>query len=256
MAMQGRWDEAVAANEGIVEIFPNDINAYNRLGKALTELGRYKEAKAAYSQAMKIDGKNTIARRNIRRLSLLKEAHQSPNEINHKVNPQIFIEETGKAGLAVLEGLASTEVLAKISAGDPVELQTRGQGLIATNSNGEYLGKVEPKIGTRLNKLMAGGNRYTAAIAGLSDSQVRIIITEVFQHASQAGRPSFAARGDDGFRAYVKESILKYELGEEEALVDESGEPIEVEEDAEVLPDGMTLLSPEDQEGDIREEES
>jgi tetratricopeptide (TPR) repeat protein len=254
LAMQGRWEEAVSANRGIIEIFPNDINAYNRLGKALTELGKYKEAKEAYSQALKIDTRNGIARRNLRRLSLLKETHGRAGEGNQSVNPQLFIEETGKAGVAMLEQLATKEVIAKMAPGDPVELRLKGQGLSVHNKSGEHLGQVEPKIGSRLAKLIEGGNRYTAAIASSADGEVRIIITEVFQDVSQAGRPSFPPRGDDGFRSYVKRSILKYEIGEEEQ-VDDSGEPIEVEEDKEALPDGMTLLATED-EGSSPDEES
>lgn len=255
LAMQGRWDEAVSANEGIIEIFPNDLNAFNRLGKALTELGRYTEAKEAYSRALKIDAKNGIARRNLHRLSMLKEAEQIPAENNQRVNPQLFIEETGKAGVVTLEQLAPREVLAKISPGDPVDLCLRGKGLVVNNKYGDYLGQVEPKIGTRLSKLIEGGNRYTAAIASSSEGEVKVIITEVFQHTSQAGRPSFPARGDDGFRSYVKRSILKYELGEEEGTVDDSGEPIEVEDDTETLPEGMTLLSTDGDSGADEEED-
>jgi hypothetical protein len=242
LAMQGRWDEAISANRGIIEIFPHDINAYNRLGKALTQMGHYSEARDAYSQALKIDSRNSIAMRNLQRLSLLKDTRQSSAEGHTRVIPQIFIEETGKAGVAVLGELAPGEVLAKLSPGDMVELVTKGQGLLANNGQGEYVGQIEPKIGMRLAKLIEGGNRYTANIASSADGEVKVIITEVFQHPSQMGRLSFPAKGDDGFRSYVKGSILKYELGEEE-VVDDSGEPVEVEEETEVLPEGMTLLN-------------
>ena len=40
LAMQGQWQEAAAVNRAIIAVFPNDVDAYNRLGKALTELGR------------------------------------------------------------------------------------------------------------------------------------------------------------------------------------------------------------------------
>ena len=39
LAMQGRWQEAVAANRRIIETFPDDVDAYNRLGRAYIELG-------------------------------------------------------------------------------------------------------------------------------------------------------------------------------------------------------------------------
>ena len=35
--------------------FPNEVDAYNRLGKALTELGRYADARDAYGRAVKLD---------------------------------------------------------------------------------------------------------------------------------------------------------------------------------------------------------
>ena len=34
LALQGQWREAVAANKGILENFPKDVDAYNRLGRA------------------------------------------------------------------------------------------------------------------------------------------------------------------------------------------------------------------------------
>jgi len=253
--MQGRWEEAVAANRSIIEVFPNDINAYNRLGKALTELGQYTQAGEAYGRALEIDPKNSIAGKNLRRLSLLKEAQGVPGEGRQRVIPQIFIEETGKAGVVILEQPAPQEVLAKMAAGDPVNLRPKGQGIIVENKHGEYLGQVQPRIGVRLAKLIKGGTRYTAAIASSADSEVKVIIIEVFQSPSQAGRPSFPAKGDDGFRSYVKGSILKYELGEEEEALDESGYPIDMEEDVEALPEGMSLIV-ENEDANIPEDKS
>ena len=241
LAMQGRWEEAIAANKAIIEVFPKDINAYNRLGKALTELGRYDEAKAAYGKALEISPKNSIARKNLRRLSLLKEAQLSPGEDHHKIAPHLFIEEMGTAGVASLKQPASTEALAKLAAGDPVYLKVKGQSVIVENKLGDYLGEVEPRVGTRLAKLIAGGNRYTAAIASLADHEVRVIIKEIFQHPSQVGRPSFPAKGPADFRPYVRDSILKYELEDEEAF-EEADYTIEMEGEVEALPEGVSLL--------------
>lgn len=248
LAMQGRWEEAVTTNRSIIEVFPKDVNAYNRLGKALTELGRYAEAKEAYAKALEIDPKNSIARRNLRRLSLLKEVHPFPGGDHHRVAPHLFIEEMGKAGVASLKQLASREVLAKIAAGDPVYLRPKGQTLIVENKLGDYLGEVEPRIGVRLAKLIEGGNRYAAAITSSADSEVKVIIKEIFQHPSQAGRPSFPAKGADGFRSYVRDSILKYELEEEEAF-EEMEYPLEWEDEIEPLPEVVSLLA-DDEEGD------
>ena len=97
LAMQGRWKEAVAANKSLVESFPNDVEAYNRLGRAFMELGEYSQAKEAYNRAMELDPYNTIAKKNLSRLSQLREGKAAPEGASHRVEPRNFIEETGKA---------------------------------------------------------------------------------------------------------------------------------------------------------------
>ena len=242
LAMQGRWEEAVAANNSVIDIFPNDINAYNRLGKALTELGRYDDAMEAYSRALDIQHNNSIARKNLRRLSLLKQAQPAPGGGNHTASPEIFIEESGKAAVTRLEKLASLDVLAKIAAGDQVYLRPKGQGLVVENKMGEYVGQLQPKIGVRLAKLIEGGNGYTAAIARSADNEVKVIIKEIFQHPSQAGLTSFPAQDYSGFRADIKDSILKYELEDEEG-VDSGSYHLEWSEEAEASAEGSTTLA-------------
>ncbi len=244
-AMQGKWDEAIAANKSIIEVFPNDINAFNRLGKALTEKGQYKEAIDAYNHAIEIDPKNSISRKNLRRLSLLKDKKPVPSKIRPKAISRTFIEETGKSGVARLDQLAAREVLIKMAAGDIVRLKVKKQRLTVENEAGEYLGQLESRISTRLSKLIKGGNKYSAAIASISDSVVKVIITEIYQHPKQVGRPSFPAKIKDGFRSSVKGSILKYEIGDEEETYDDSGNVVDMDEDTEVLPDSMTMLTAE-----------
>ena len=106
----------------------------------------------------------------------------------------------------------------------------------------------------RLAKLIEGGNRYIAAITSSADSEVKVIITEIFQHPSQAGRSSFPAKGYDGFRSYVKDSILKYELDEDEAFEDMDYHLEGAgEEEPEPLPEDVHLLA--NNEEDLPEEE-
>lgn len=223
LAMQTRWEEAVAANRSIIDVFPTDVDAYNRLGKALAELGRYDEAKKAYEETLAIAPGNAIARRNLKRLAHIKEAKPSLKD-GHRVAPKLFIEETGKTGFVRLHSLAPRESLARVTAGDQVNLVVSGQTLVAESVAGEYVGQVEPKLAARLIKLMEGGNRYLAAIARQGGDGVMAMVKEVYQHPSQAGRPSFPTRAPVGFRAYIKGGLLKYESeleAEEEALDEE-----------------------------------
>ena len=215
LAMQSRWEEAVSVNMGIIDVFPDDADAYNRLGKALTQLGRYNEARDSYRHALKIDPNNGIAKKNLDRLAHLKEAETGRTN-GRQVSSHVFIEETGKADVAELHRLASPDIIARIAAGDAVHLTPKGQVLMVESVDGEYIGEIEPKLGLRLIKLMEGGNKYAAAIASVGNGGGRVMIKEVYQHPSQAGRPSFPARASDGFRPYVKDSMLKYEREDDE----------------------------------------
>ena len=93
LAMEGRWREAVAANKGILENYPDDVDAFNRLGRAYMELGEYSLAREAYSRAKELDPYNAIAERNLRRLSHLRETGVISGEGFDRVEPQVFIEE-------------------------------------------------------------------------------------------------------------------------------------------------------------------
>jgi len=251
LAMQGKWEEAVQVNRGLLELFPEDVDAYNRLGKALMELGRYDEARDAYRRAVEIDANNTIARKNLSRLAHLKEAPVAVREAREKPEPQLFIEETGKSGVTPLHQAASREVLARMTAGDPVRLKVSDKSLVVENLAGEYLGQLEPRLAFRLLKLMEGGNQYAAAVAGLSDTGVRVIIKETYQDPSQVGRISFPTRGGEAFRPYTRESLLRHEFEEEEG---EDGEySTEWEHEADNFHEEFSVY---EESGNAEEEES
>ena len=222
LAMQGRWREATATNQEIIASFPNDVEAHNRLGRAYMELGIYSQAKEAYGQAMELDPYNTIAKKNLQRLSHLGEGSVSSEEESHKAEPHHFIEEVGKAGAVNLYRLGPQEILARTATGDRVNLKIDGSSLVVENSRGEYLGQVESKYGQRLIKLIEGGNKYTAAIISSAEDKITVIIREVYQDSSQAGQPSFPPRGFEGLRPYVTNKIFSDELEYDEVLPEES----------------------------------
>jgi tetratricopeptide (TPR) repeat protein len=239
LAMQSRWQEAVAVNQSIVESFPTDIDAYNRLGRAFIELGDFARAKEAYGRALELDFNNVIAERNLHRLSLLPESQMPVKEERREVAPNLFIGDMGKAGVVNLQNLAPQEVLARMTAGNQVCLEVRGQQLVVQNEGGEYLGRVDPQYGFRLAKLIEGGNQYTAAIVSLDNDRAKVLIREVFQHPSQLGRLSFPVKAVEGFHPHVKDTLLRHEAMEEEALDD--SEDAELEE-GELLPEGFSIF--------------
>ena len=208
LAMANRWEDAVQANRSVIKLFPNDADSYNRLGKARMELSRFPAAKKAYKRALELDGANQIAKKNLERLNV--RAKVGGQTEAAQVDPSIFIEEMGKSVSTILEK-TSEEGLAKLSAGDRVELRQDGNALLVESISGDVIGEIEPKLRLRLFKLMEGGNKYTAAITKLSDEECRVLIKETYQDPSQAGRPSFpTAIATETLRPYTKSSVLDY----------------------------------------------
>lgn len=229
-ATRGDWDAAVDANRQLLETGP-DTDAYNRLGKALAELGRNDEALDAYQNALARDATNRIAERNVARLQVLVggKAKSNGNGKSEKASAASFIEEMGKTGHARLVNLAPAKRLAPISPGDAVELVLDGEQLIA-KAGAVEVGHVEPRIGNRLAKLIQGGNRYEAAITMMDHEDVRIIVREVFAHPSNFGKVSFpgsAAARPSGVRPDIRGVALRYDDDEESEELDEEQEEVE-----------------------------
>ncbi len=216
LALESRWEEALALNREIIAEFPRDVEALNRLGKALSELGQYKQAEDAFRQTLEISPANMIARKNIKRLAHLSDRDAQP-KLGSKVPPQLFIEERGRTATVSLRNLPPGTAHLPMAPGDAVELKADGGRMAVENVQGEYLGEIEPKLGLRLAKLMQGGNRYAAAVTAVDEHSLMIMIKETFQHPSQFGTVSFPAKQPgDGVYSYPGAPPVPMELDLEE----------------------------------------
>ena len=243
-AMQSRWDDAVRLNESIIELSQgNDSDAYNRLGRALMALGRFGESRDAYTNALRLNPSNQIARKNLTALEN-KVTSEGESARSEHVDPRLFVEETGKTGIVPL-GRPNRELLARMTPGERVYLRREGNVLSATNSAGETLGQIDTRTGLRLIRLMEGGNEYAAAISQISADGARIIIKETIQHPSQVGRLSFPPSGADGMpRAYTRDSVRRYEEEDDEDAENENetGDTWDTDTDQRDATDNVRLL--------------
>ncbi|HYA00556.1 MAG TPA: tetratricopeptide repeat protein [Candidatus Binatia bacterium] len=217
-ALESRWPDALAINRALVERHGDDDDTCNRIGKALTELGEHQQALDAYSRALQLNPMNLIAQKNVRKLELLLETRQKLAGAKGAIDVDLFAEEPGKSALTTLNPPKSG-VVAAVVPGDAVELHIQDGGLQAQTARGVVLGDVDPKIARRLVPLITTGNRYTAAVARVEESQIEIIIREAFQSAENARRSSFpvSRQKRDEFRPYAKDSLLAQRgAGEEE----------------------------------------
>lgn len=254
LAVQGRWEEAAKLNREIIERFPNDIKAYNRLGRALTEQGDFAQAREAYLKALEFAPNNVIAKKNLARLTSLPESivtsgaepHKAPREPSRRVAPEFFTAEMGKTGVVSLCQVASDAVLARMGFGVQVYLRVKEQHLVVENESEEYLGEVEPKQRLRLTKLMEGGNRYAVAILSHRGNELQVLIREVYQHPSQVGHPSFPVKATERLRPRFKGSLLRHRaLAEEGGAIEEIEYPEEEEYskgEEESLPEGFSVI--------------
>src|SRR5438874_9424983 len=177
LAMQSRWSEAADLNRQIIDTHPKDVEAHNRLGKALTELGQLDEARQMYNHTLRLDPTNTIAQKNLQRLEklmtdALDDAPSGP------VDPSLFIEETGRTTTTSLVQPAPADVLAKMNPGDAVTLVMQDNTVIAQSAAGDVLGRIEPKLRQRLIRLFGMGNKYAAFVTAADEHSLRLIIRE------------------------------------------------------------------------------
>ncbi|MBV8301343.1 MAG: tetratricopeptide repeat protein, partial [Candidatus Dormibacteraeota bacterium] len=210
-ALESRWDDALEINQTLVERHGTDEDTQNRVGKALTELGRLDEALEAYSSSLQLNPLNLIAQKNVRKLSALREQKDALPSTTQAIDVDLFTEEPGKSGLTVLRAAGRGATVA-VAPGDVIELHRSGSQLLAETSRGVSLGDVEPKLARRLVPLIQSGNRYAAAVARVGDQgNIEIIIREVFQSPENARKSSFPTtrtqRRDD-FRPYAKDTLL------------------------------------------------
>src|ERR671933_2995377 len=183
LAMKNRWDEAAQVNREILDLFPNEVEAYNRLGKAPTELGRYGEARDAYAKAVKLDPLNGIAAKNLQKLGKL-AAEGSAAPAPSPVDPRLFIEESGKTTVTQLTDVRRNEAAAKLSAGDALQLERRGNQIVVIDSSGQEIGRIEPKLEQDLIRLLDLGNQYAVFVTAANDQTIHAIIRETYRSAS------------------------------------------------------------------------
>ena len=87
---------------------------------------------------------------------------------------------------------------------------------------------------------MAGGNQYVASVIKSTEDMMTIIIREMYQDPSQAGRLSFPSKGLEEVRPYAGDKVFKLDSDYEEESDDESGYTIIGGDEIEVLPEEST----------------
>jgi tetratricopeptide (TPR) repeat protein len=226
-ALEAHWARAIELNQKILEIAPDDVDARNRLGRALLEQGKLEDAKAAFTEVLKSEPYNSIAIRQQARVTALLEHKTKPNTTTTRTQPRLFIEDMGKTGILRVINPAPLHVLAKYSPGAECELREQ-EGLLALHArDGELVGFLEPKVGRRLIDLLRTGNQYVAALVSTDPQNARVAIREISQSPENASRISFPGHhrpAETKERAYVRGTFFRYGASEDELEIEDAEE--------------------------------
>ncbi|MDA1129348.1 MAG: hypothetical protein O2913_11715 [Chloroflexi bacterium] len=219
LAIQGDWLRSTEVNKAILELFPNDVEAMNRLVKALIELGSYVDARAVLDRVCETAPYNNIAKKNRARLDQL-AASPGAAKMTKKTTGAtpvfpVFIEESGKSGTTVLRKTAGNKAVLHLAPSDHVVLSTEKNTVTARTLDGQLLGQVEPKLGNRLARLMNGGNRYSAAVVTVNEQGVSIIVRETFKHGSLQNVCSFPTKAMGENPAILNKPVARFTRDED-----------------------------------------
>ena len=248
LAVKGEWERATEVNIAILELFPTDVEAMNRLVKALIETGSYVDAQAALNQVREIAPYNNIAKKNRARLDQLTA---NPDLVKSETSKQArkaagasqtFIEESGKSAATVLRNSTSLrnsngrKTTVHLVSSDPVVLSREKNTVMVKTLDGQLLGQLEPKMANQLARLMDGGNKYSAVVVSVNDDGVSIMIRETFKHPSLQNMCSFpsqsAANSDGASRTRVDKRATQSALEEDEDEDDDDDEENIIDEEA------------------------
>ena len=231
-AAESNWAEAIKVNQLIIERTPRDVDAHNRLGKALFELHRYRSAYEAYQTAASLDPANVIAQRNLSRIEPLKDIEEDGDvrAMQQVIRPGVFVEEVGKTYVDDLVHVADQEILTELSSGNQLAIEPDGDSVNIVDASGRYIGQVEPRLAKRLLELIEIGNRYDVYVTSSSGQSVRVIIREAYKDPSMGNRLSFPRQGKVAIpRAYLRDTRL-FRDEPDMLLGDEEDEDIEAED--------------------------
>ena len=112
--------------------------------------------------------------------------------------------------MTVLQNMASRQVIARVSPSDSANLVVEGNSINVYAMDNECLGQIEPRLARRLIRLMNGGNEYDAAVVGVNEKSISIIVRETRRDPSLRDVCSFPTRIREEHKVYLGQNLVRY----------------------------------------------
>lgn len=191
-AITCNWKAAIDLNRQILAFDPENAEVLNRLAKALFETGDYPQAKKIYNQVLEIDPYNTIAQKNLKKVTSIKKdnGHGTASQ-PMTMSASMFLEEPGVTTLVSLVKVAEPQKLLKVSPGTVVNLVQKKRTISVSDINNTYLGAFPDDSSFHLLKLLKGGNKYNAIIKSVKSNGLTVLVREIFRSKKFKNQASF-----------------------------------------------------------------
>lgn len=193
-ALKGDWDKATQLNLKILKESPKDTDALNRLARAFAETGDFKNARNYAQKVLEVDPFNSIATKSLEKWKRLKKGDTLSTGLS---SAQVFIEEPGKTKIISLIHLGDSKTMAKLDAGDPVNLNTHSHRVSVCTSDGKYVGRFADNVSSRIKKLIKLDYAFQTFIKSIEPKDVKIFIKEVSRPKEYIDTPSFPSEKID-----------------------------------------------------------
>lgn len=186
--LSGDWSQAIIINKTLIKENPDDIDALNRLAFAFSVVGKIKNAKSTYQKVLKLDGLNTLAIRNLKKLD--GKNGQVASGQGFQVN-NTFIEEQGKTKMVELINIAQPAIINSLHTGQMLKLSIKRLKIFMLTEDNKYIGVLPDNISKRLIKFIKAGNQYEAYVKSAFDHHIVVFIREVKRITRFKDQPSF-----------------------------------------------------------------
>lgn len=189
-AKSQQWQQAADYNQQILDIYPKDLDALNRLALAFMQLDQSKKAKTTLNKVLEIDKHNKIAQKNLDKIK---------KNLKSKVsfNQESFIEEPGKAKNIELIRVTDNDNLDQINVGQKCELDPKSTYISINTADGDYLGTLPKDISERLIGLIETGNQYNCSIQCCEPEKCVVHLSEAKVSDQNQGVNSFSLKQSD-----------------------------------------------------------
>ncbi len=190
-ALNCQWEQALELNMQICQAEPQNTECLNRIAKAYFEMGDFDKAKKYYTEVIELDPYNTIAQKNLKRVTTIKKSGDGMLNTGTMIHPSLFIEEPGTTKSITLVKVAEPQKLLTLSSGQMINLMPKKNGIVAADQRNQYLGALPDDIAHHLLKLMEGGNNYQALIKNVKSNSITILVRETFRSKKFRNQASF-----------------------------------------------------------------